>query len=199
MHKLQTFDTSRGFETANYDNVLYLSLIKKFFHKYREFDGAYKQALDAGKSDLERFFHTLKGVSGNIGNMLVYDIAAKLEKAVKTDERQNFDNTLSEAKKLLKASLADIEEANLLELELTATDVSDEQDYSTLLAQLKEELDESDVQASETLVKLQQVQQLQFVSVALSMIEKHVAVYDFEAAIKAFDELSNRIKQGETD
>jgi len=76
-------DAASGLKRVAGNRALYRSLLEKFVEGQAGAPDAIRAALDAGDLALaERFAHTLKGVSGNIGAKAVQDAAAEVERAI---------------------------------------------------------------------------------------------------------------------
>ncbi|HVR54240.1 MAG TPA: response regulator [Pseudorhodoferax sp.] len=77
-------DVERGLRRVLGKRSLYLTLLAKFVDGQRDVVAAMRQAVAGGeRAHAERLAHTLKGVAGNIGAVLVSERAAALEEALR--------------------------------------------------------------------------------------------------------------------
>ena len=87
-------DVERGLRRVLGKRTLYRTLLSKFVQGQRDVVTTIRQAVVGGdRAQAERLAHTLKGVAGNIGAMLVAERAAALEEAL----RGPLDTTRLEA------------------------------------------------------------------------------------------------------
>lgn len=77
---LTLFDKSSALKRLLYNERAYNRLLKRFQEKYEETDAQIEQA--ESQSDLRRFFHSLKGLAGNVGLNEIASEAAELEHKV---------------------------------------------------------------------------------------------------------------------
>ena len=118
--KFTNIDTTLGLSHMADNKKLYLKILHDFYTNYKEI-----KLEDIKEDELERFAHTLKGLSANIGAMQLSDISKELEK---TQDRALFEDVNRELIKVIeelktlqsdtndKKSLSDIEDTKRDEL-----------------------------------------------------------------------------------
>ena len=81
--ELAGIDVKTGLSRVAGNRKLYLDLLRKFAADYPDSADRIKNALNKGDHELAlRLAHTVKGVSGNIGAMDLYQAAKKLEASI---------------------------------------------------------------------------------------------------------------------
>ena len=85
-------DTKLGLSHLADNKKLYLKILHDFYTNYKEI-----KLEDIKEDELERFAHTLKGLSANIGATKLSDISKELEK---TQDRELFENLNAELTKV---------------------------------------------------------------------------------------------------
>jgi two-component system sensor histidine kinase/response regulator len=115
-----TDDLPSGIDGLNMDDglrrvlgkkSLYLSMLRKFIDGQKFVTTQINDALeDSNWQTAERFAHTLKGVSGNIGAVNLQQMAEKLESAIKDHEtREKIDLLLEILTRLLETLISQLE------------------------------------------------------------------------------------------
>jgi CheY-like chemotaxis protein len=105
-------DMNNGLRRVLGKKSLYLSMLRKFVAGQKSITTEIIKALDDNNWDTaERFAHTLKGVSGNIGASSLQQLAEKLETAIKEREpREKIDALLEKLKNLLENLITQLEQ-----------------------------------------------------------------------------------------
>jgi len=106
--KFRSLDTKKGLKhLANSEN-LYRKVLKDFYLKYRDFDYS-----DLKSDEFKIFFHTLKGLSANIGATSLYAIAVKIDKGLDKNLLGEFskeiNNVLDEIQKNILEDEVEVE------------------------------------------------------------------------------------------
>ena len=93
---LPGLDTTAGLRRVQGNQSLYLSLLRKYAAGQGKVSAEIRTALDGNDwTTAERLAHTTKGVSGNVGALVIQDLAAQLEAAVRNKKpRATLDELL---------------------------------------------------------------------------------------------------------
>ena len=113
-------DTNLGLSHMADNKKLYLKILHDFYTNYKEI-----KLEDIKEDELERFAHTLKGLSANIGAMQLSGIAKELEK---TQDRALFEDVNRELIKVIE------------ELKTLQSDTNDKQNLSDIEDTKRDEL-----------------------------------------------------------
>ncbi len=86
-------DTEDGLKRVGGNRKLYLSLLRKFVDDFADIEAQINESIsDRRNQDATRQAHTVKGVAGNIGANDIFDVAEKIETAMKIED---IDTALS--------------------------------------------------------------------------------------------------------
>jgi len=191
--ELEGIDTKAGLATTMGNAKLYRRLLVKFRDGQGDFAEQFAAArLDSDPSAATRSAHTLKGTAGNIGAKGIQAAAAELEHACKENQHPEMIEEL--LKKTLVVLLPVIEGLSKLDgqgsiaVSSAATQV-DMASMHTDLKRLTELLKDSDSQALELIEELQAKVRGTPLDSDLKAVSKHMADYDFDAALEALKEV----------
>jgi two-component system sensor histidine kinase/response regulator len=131
---------------------LYLSMLRKFIVGQKFVTTQILNALDSNDwRTAERFTHTLKGVSGNIGAGNLYQMAEKLETAIREREtREKIDSLLERLKKMLENLITQMEWQLPEEIGMVTVDI-DLNKLAAICIQLEMLLSNDDAEAVDLL------------------------------------------------
>lgn len=104
----QRIDFAFGLSQLSGNKTLYLSLLKRFSDEYRDIDDKVQQLLNNGDIEgLFTLFHTLKGVSANLGLPAIQLQCKTIESSLRDSQAlgQDYDSFIA----LLEATLRDID------------------------------------------------------------------------------------------
>jgi two-component system, sensor histidine kinase and response regulator len=109
----QVLDVAEGLRRFNGNRQVYVSLLKRFLEIYSDMHEKARQIANGdNRSDATLFFHSLKGSTGNLSAMKLYEQASLLEKFARSGDmdavRSNIDSFL-EAYTELKQAIAELE------------------------------------------------------------------------------------------
>ncbi len=174
-------NTDAGLEVANQNTKLYITLLKSFQGKYPGIDEVILNGT-AEEDEVEHYLHTLKGVSGNIGANIIFQLCTDIE--IDKDDRQEKIIQLNQELIQLKSELdafflapdsSAIENASGENIEYTAD--------KKLIAQLQQLLQESDTKALDLVRSISNHQQLGLSKEQLNKLILAIESFDFDMAI----------------
>ena len=106
---LPGIDVEDGLKRVGGSKDFYTKLLIKFANSYGDFEKELRELISAG--DIEtatRNAHSLKGVAGNLGAKELFNLAAGLEKALKGNHTNSFEEHISKTSATLSEILASI-------------------------------------------------------------------------------------------
>ncbi|NOR64958.1 MAG: response regulator [Candidatus Scalindua sp.] len=128
---LHGIDVETGLIRVGGNMKLYKKLLIKFRDDYSNSCDEIKNAIKNNNlKDAERYAHTLKGVTGNIGISKLHKIAGDLEAVIRKRETDRYDIMLKKYSKELSKVLTTLKELEPEEDRYKKEDVSDTQDVS---------------------------------------------------------------------
>ena len=186
-------DVKAGLATTLQDEKLYRRLLAKFRDAYGTFAETFRAAQgDADASAATRAAHTLRGAAGTIGAKAVQAAAGELEAACR-------DGASSvRIDELLARTLAELSPVTRGLEKLGAGDVSapvgvaaalDEPRARALKERLKSLLEDNDTEATDTVEEFAELASGTPLSAALKRVASAVEKYDFDAALKALEQV----------
>jgi PAS domain S-box-containing protein len=109
---LEGINTTKGMATTRNNLKLYNKLLQKYYHGQANFFEDFSKAQQNSDPEAaERLAHTLKGVSGNIGALVVQEKAKNLELACKKSESDDsIEKALEELKDPLNKVVASLKQ-----------------------------------------------------------------------------------------
>ena len=200
--QLEEINTDEALNRLGGNTDLFESLLVKFYKNYKDVIGQIKKALNDEKfKNAHRLVHSLKGVSGNIGAMGLFNAAKKLEIDLKNDE---IDYELVEKKinglsKKIIPVLVSIEKFNEAADKSNTNNVKKIKfNMKSVLSQIKElktYLNNYDTEATRSFENLkEQVTGFQNKKEIVEL-EKNIKEYNFDKAAEVLQELETRLKQ----
>ena len=88
---LKSFDVDEALNRISNNSKLYLSILKKFLNNNKNFISVLKDNLEKDELDEAiRNIHTLKGVSGNLGSKIIYQLCLDFEKELIPPSFESF-------------------------------------------------------------------------------------------------------------
>ncbi|MFC1726493.1 response regulator [candidate division KSB1 bacterium] len=182
------------------------SLLKKLILSFRtsNLDTINKINEYLQKDDFEtaqRLAHTVKGVSGNIAAMDVFEKAATLETAIKGKNTNEFEHLIKELDEALIDIFQSIEKLEQAEKEETDEPVEeveiDKEEVIKLLTELKELLEEDFTEAEKRLKKLKELLGRSGFRENIKKLESQIEDYDFDSAVDTIAEIKTRFSEGD--
>lgn len=186
LSQLIGIDTSQGLTICQDNKKLYVNLLIKFEAGYNDFAAQFEQSLQNEDATAPaRAAHSLKGVAGNIGATGVQKAAADLEDACndETCSRDKLFALLATVEETLASVMIGLASIKPVNDELYDNRTLDNNKLQTLLASLKELLQEDDADAIEIIEELQELPGLSLYKAQLKALMNAVNSYDFESAL----------------
>ena len=95
--RLDGVDVKAGLDAVNADWGLYAKLLDNFRNRYREMSEKIRTELERGNlREVQRLAHTIKGVSGTLGAMELFEASSRLEAAIKNDRSDRLRDLLDD-------------------------------------------------------------------------------------------------------
>jgi two-component system sensor histidine kinase/response regulator len=189
---LYGINAEKGLSIAQGNTTLYKRLLIKFHDTQANFEENFSRArADMDKDTYVRLAHSLKGVSGNVGIMGVYESALELEMACRED-RENIDKLFDQVGGELKQVLAGISRLKQEPVKAVAgsTDINK---LSAIFDEVKSRLKQGNISTAESLQKLRNLVDHSEHSAQLDKISQLVDDFDFAAAGKELESLAGKI------
>jgi len=187
-----------GLATTQGNRKLYKKLLFKFYDTQRDFNEMFNRARESSEAQAaERYAHTLKGVSGNVGARRVQSAAAELEAgcraSIPPERIAELQQTLSEELVIVLASLSRFVASD------DALNVDDGQldpeNYEPLLQRLRVLLEDDDTDVADVIDELHSLPGISKVETELKLLTKAVDGYEFDEALELLGSLEGAAKQ----
>jgi len=192
---LPGIDITTGISRVGGNIKLYRNLLNKFSQNQSTFTEDIKVALEQGDIELaERLAHTIKGVSGNIGAMVLHVASRDLESGIKEHGVDVAADLLALVQTHLEQvlnSISTLDDADDAEME--PTEEMDLAKIKPMIEELKALLEDDDTEAANVVEKLQARLKGTEAGLALSKVEKCIGDYDFEEALEELETLFKKL------
>ena len=186
--QLVDIDVNTGLRRVGDSPETYLRLLHKFAENQADALNKVEAAIQTADSDgAVRILHTLKGTAGSIGAGRLQRLAADAEIQVK---RELHPESLGNGD-ALRAELARVLQdlARLPKAMPSAAEAAVEVDVGSALHELKQQIEDFDTAAEQTVERLLMAVSDPDTQVALRKVARAVGQYDFEQAADALSEL----------
>ena len=202
---LLEFDYNSAIERLLGQEDKYIKLLTSFASRYSNYEGMIDEIIerDDGK-ELTRFFHSLKGLAGNIGQIKLSKLASTLE--IKTKQKDFDSADMSEdidmfnIKSILEKSILQINTLN----QHTKKDIDLDFKSKKSIEELKREishlitlLQEYDVKAIHTFEELENEINYHYSEEQSIKLKKLIVGYQNEDALEILDTLIKEVKTSE--
>ena len=183
---LDGIDIEAGLAIAQNNHLLYQRLLLKFRGNYvSAVDSIIEAAHENNFKLVEQLAHTLKGVAGNIGAKQLYSMCQAIES--NAHQQQVDPIALTQSKDELARIQVSLQQLSEQE---PPQETFDAAACKALFSQLKTELENYDVAATDTIQKLLPMTMQQTYNQQLKTIEAKVEVYEFDDASKLLNEIN---------
>jgi PAS domain S-box-containing protein len=179
------------------NKALYLKMLHRFYHSYRDFDRQLDDTLKAtGQEKLAYLIHTLKGLAGNIGAIEVERAATAMEGIMSSGEPDASAVTdLRRAMDGLMSQLARLDDGS--------TYNADETDFDPALARdtlekLSSMIAEYDTATTEFLRHSEAVLSTPTLAQDLDKLQCAIEEYDYDTASKICSEMQAKLNETDT-
>ncbi|MBN1469853.1 MAG: response regulator [Fusobacteriaceae bacterium] len=187
---LKSFDVDEALNRISNNSKLYLNILEKFLNNNKNFISILKDNLEKDELDEAiRNIHTLKGVSGNLGSKIIYQLCLDFEKELKENSKLN----LNEIKRLEYYLNESFQEINSL-LEIKEKDsvvenyvVLEEEVFEEKLINLFEALKGYNVKGEEIFKEINYNLIEKGFESEVHLIEKLLGKYEYEEATKLLE------------
>jgi CheY-like chemotaxis protein/HPt (histidine-containing phosphotransfer) domain-containing protein len=176
---INTITLSQGLARANNNHQLYRRLLQRFYEHYSDLSQVKGQFANATSSDLKRFIHSLKGVSGNIGANELFELCSTLESDINNAHLQKkLLNTLNKTTEAIR-------ESGVLHTHIADNDNPEHTANfdSTLYKQLQLAIEQNDTDALEIVQNIEQSQLLGLTPNQLKQLDGALQEFDFDRAL----------------
>lgn len=159
---------------------LFLKSLLVYTQQYKGIHEQFDYPVDNDDSDaLSNIIHTIKGTSGNMGFVSVYEQAKLIEQQLQQNELQQ--SSLDQLKHLLQLSIRDAEQ--IINANHVDTVVGKADELSEVLQQLKPLLERSEVVPSHILEKLNAQPDSAFDTFARADLMLALDTFDYDTAL----------------
>jgi two-component system sensor histidine kinase/response regulator len=146
--EIEGIDTAEGLQRINHNRELYIKLLNKFILNYEEFIPELNTRLRENNiEEAERMVHTLKGVSGNIGALAIFELASHLNSKLGNHDIKDFGIDIGELERLLTTTIGKLKKLKILQESggiIDSTDKLSSDKFKNELMELKKLIQESD-------------------------------------------------------
>jgi len=187
-------DVADGLHRIAGNKRLYRDLLAQFAAKQDSAASGIKEALETGDHGrAERLAHSLKGAAGNLGIGQIFKSAGKLEKAIR-ESHAGIQDLITELASVIDRQIQIIRAALLLINPDTRQPFdscpADPAKTLKVMAQLKQLLEASDADASETYAKLTGLLNSAVDKSQWEALGAAVQSFDFDAALQKLNEVT---------
>ena len=194
---LEGVDIAASLDRLQGNKALYLKLLDKFSHHYRDFDDQLEASL--AQEDQEhavRLAHTVKGLAGNIGATALVTAAARAESEL---EHGNVDaDTLDVLRREMARLLAQLATATSELPSAPEPGAFDSEQAVALLEQLQSMLAEYDAAVGDFLARHSTALNTPTLSAPLKLLGKAIGEYDYEQAMTHLHDMLHSLKPEST-
>jgi PAS domain S-box-containing protein len=191
---LPGIDTEVGISRVGGSVKSYKKLLGKFIQN--QSNAVVKITESLNENDVElatRLAHTLKGVSGNIGAMVLYEAAKDLESTLKQDVETVSDYLIDKTQSVLEEvissiSLLDARVDDQANKSLPVSD-TDTDTITQLLKELLQLLQDDDTESVDVIEKLKPCFTDSSIMQQLAKLEDQIGDYDFDQAIAQLQQI----------
>jgi CheY-like chemotaxis protein/HPt (histidine-containing phosphotransfer) domain-containing protein len=198
LDQIKGLSIQEGLKHVNGNKKLLNKLIMDFYNDHQNVLPTIEQALSIDNFDEAlRASHTLKGIAGTIGALVVQEQAGNLELAIKNNQKELFESSLKSLVAVLQPLFAQLKLVVISSSQ--QVDISDDYILESLekvsekiaaLTLLLEEMDPDSEEQTEVLISsLKGYNQ----NVILSKLKKQVAGFEYEEAQKTLDIVKRNI------
>ncbi|MBU3914698.1 response regulator, partial [bacterium] len=117
---LSGIDVTAGLKSCNNNYNLYQRLLFRFLDTYPQFENKLTDELTNQRyTEVRQMIHTLKGVSGNLGALTLYQYAGELESKIKNEDTSGlapFIRNITEEISIVLNGIRNLKEKNLWQL-----------------------------------------------------------------------------------
>ena len=200
---LDNINIAEGLSRVNENKKLYQSLLFKFYNNNVNLIEQIKNAFEKGnKETVLRLVHTVKGVSGNIGANELHLATKKLESKLKEGNYEDLDTLLDEYQLSLSPIFSAIEayKNTLVQTKMEQTVIEDQSEldeklFVKLIGELKELLEDNDLDAKDTVGEILKLPGLNKYRKQIEMVEEALNNYNFEGALAGLKILLEKQRQ----
>ena len=188
---LSGIDVNDGLKRVADNEKLYYKILIQFKDSNSNFIDEFYNLIESNKiEDAVRMGHTLKGVAGNIGAKNLQDAAKSLEEDVKSNKptTANLKKVTNSVKKELTLVLKSIKKfeksIKTVKKDDPVKHIEDKKEIIKIVLELKSQLEENNVSASESLDSLNNAIGSSVKKETIIKLGKAVSEYDFDKARK---------------
>ncbi len=193
--ELPGIEVDAGLRRVAGNAQLYVRLLKKFYSSQGAIGPAIREAMAKGALEQARILaHTLKGVSGTIGAMGLFEAARVVDQALKAGEVAQATEFLAQLEGELTTVLGGI--AALASEEPTPAEMPTSVDPEVVrpsLQRLRELLEENDTAAQRAFAELKELLIRTALARELERLEQSVEQYDFGNSLTIVDDIAEAL------
>ncbi|MCF7859972.1 MAG: PAS domain S-box protein, partial [Candidatus Cloacimonetes bacterium] len=182
--ELEGIDIQNGLLRVGGNRKLYLSILEKFYNgNINLVEEIKKKVAQKDFETTHRLMHTLKGVTGNIGAIVLHEKVKELEKFFISHELENIEELLAELDQYLSPTLVSVKKKILDQKEESASAISDDE-FKGKLEKLKEMLNNFNPDAANAVDELGSNPKF---DKELIQLKQKINDFDFEGALEYFE------------
>jgi len=192
-------DIKLGLKRARGNKKLYKNLLLLMDEKYANASGEIEQALiDDRRHDAGGIAHSVKGTSGMLGAMDLYEAAGELEQVLDSDLEMKDEESLkrfADQLAIVIEGISVLKQVSATKTDLNQEQVSDTKTLQAVLDELKLHLKEgAPVESQLAAKKIQSLGWPSEVQPNVTALLSRIAEYDFKKALVCLTEVDNAIK-----
>ncbi len=200
LHRLAGIDIETGLRRTGGNHKLYIDLLKHFVADHGHDDQKILESLaDNDIKTAHRIAHTLKGVAGGIGALMLYESAQKLEAMLKNDDQsRHLELSTENLAQNLQTVVEDLEK-KIMPQSPTTTDNSsyqpiDTEDLECLFDSVKNLAEEMNPDAEKKAKELCQMLRFTPYNELSTRLLNHAENLDFKEALETLVELREALR-----
>jgi two-component system, sensor histidine kinase and response regulator len=192
--EIQGVDVARGLLRIAGNKRLYRDLLIQFAAKQKSAGETIAKALESRDcQQAERLAHSLKGVAGNLGINEAFEVAGKLERAIRESGPEVtvlIEELASALDRQVRAIQAALRAASADDMERRDARPTDPSKVLSAMAKLKELLEDSDADASGAYARLADLALGAVDAARLEALRAAVNSFHFDVALNQLDEIA---------
>ena len=199
---LPGLDISSALDRLKGNKLVLNRLLRKFAENYKDSSRDLKQALEQGDTKTaQEIAHSIKGVAGNLSAEKLYGAALRLERAIRQEDRHDYQTSLDAFDKALAEVLQSIRTIDRMEAEsaVRKTEITkknhapDLEALTPLLKDLAELLELGQAEAVGSLSSIEPFLRVSPVSREWRSLEEAVQLYDFDKGLRTLKHIAHQL------
>ena len=195
--EFQGVDVAGGLRRVAGNKILYRNLLAEFVAKRASVGAQIASALESGDRSLaERLAHSVKGVAGNLGINVTFQLAGQLESAIResrSDVQVQLQEFISELNQQVQAIQRSRKAETPIQRRGQGNEGVDLAEAQAFVGRLRALLQASDADATSTYDRLKDFLGGTADEAKMNTLGAAIGVFDFDAALLVLDEIAQQL------